>query len=50
MNATSFQLQEVFRGQHVLQAEVLNAAGEVVVRSEATTFYVQQTSVVTPPR
>ena len=41
----SFQLQEVYRGEHNLQAEVVDQAGNVLIRSQPSRFYVQQTSV-----
>ncbi len=43
---TSFQLEEVYRGTHNLQAEILDAAGALMIRSAPTRFYVQQTSVL----
>ena len=42
----SFQLQEVYRGAHNLQAEVVDQAGKVLIRSQPSRFYVQQTSVL----
>jgi hypothetical protein len=42
---TSVQLEEVWRGAHNLQAEVLDANGTLMIRSEPIRFYVQQTSV-----
>lgn len=42
------QLEEVWRGTHNLQAEVVNEAGELLVRSEPVRFHVQQTSIVNP--
>jgi Domain of unknown function (DUF4124) len=44
----SFQLQEVWRGEHNLQAEVIDANGQLMIRSEPIRFYVQQTSVLNP--
>lgn len=43
-----FTLQDVFRGIHTLQAVVLDANGEDVLRSLAVTFMVQQTSIQNP--
>jgi hypothetical protein len=42
---TSFQLQEVWRGVHNLQAEVLDEAGRMMIRTAPNRFYVQQTTV-----
>jgi hypothetical protein len=44
----SFQLQEVYRGEHNLQAEILDETGNVLIRSQPSRFYVQQTSVLRP--
>ncbi len=43
--STSFQLQDVWRGVHNLQAEVLDETGNMLIRSQTNRFYVQQTSV-----
>ena len=45
VNGPSFQILEVPRGTHSLQAEVVDATGRVVVRSSANRFYVQQNSI-----
>ena len=50
VSGTSFQLQEVYRGVHNIQAEVLNEAGEMMARSLPNRFYVQQTTIARPPR
>ena len=42
---TSFQLQEVFRGAHNIQAEVLDENGQLMGRSQPTRFYVQQNAI-----
>ena len=44
----SFQLEGVYRGEHNLQAEVVDETGTVLIRSQPTRFYVQQTSVLRP--
>ena len=48
VSGTSFQLQEVFRGVHNLQAEVLDQGGNLMIRSEPNRFYVQQNTIVRP--
>jgi hypothetical protein len=48
VNGTQFQLQEVYRGTHNLQAEVIDASGQPLIRSQPIRFYVQQTTVVRP--
>ena len=45
VNGTSFQLQEVWRGVHNLQAEVLDETGKMLIRTRPNRFYVQQTTV-----
>lgn len=46
VRGTSFQLQEVYRGTHNIQAEVVDENGELQIRSENHRFYVQQTSII----
>ena len=45
VNGTSFQLQEVWRGVHNLQAEVLDETGKMLIRTRSNSFYVQQSTV-----
>ena len=45
VSETSFQLREVWRGVHNLQAEVLNETGQMQIRTRPTRFYVQQSTV-----
>ncbi len=45
VSGTSFQLQEVWRGVHNIQVEVVDATGKVMIRSQPNRFYVQQNSV-----
>ena len=45
VNGTSFQLQEVWRGVHNLQAEVLDETGKMLIRTRTNRFYVQQSTV-----
>ncbi len=45
VSGTSFQVEEVYRGVHNLQAEVLDATGKLMIRSLPNRFYVQQNSV-----
>ena len=42
---TSFQLQEVWRGSHNLQAEIIDGTGKLMIRSKPIRFYVQQSTV-----
>jgi hypothetical protein len=45
VSGTSFQLQEVWRGVHNLQVEVVDATGRVMIRTQPNRFYVQQNTV-----
>ena len=45
VSGTSFTLQEVWRGVHNLQAEVLDENGQMQIRSQTNRFYVQQSTV-----
>lgn len=45
VSGTSFQLEEVWRGTHNLQAEILDETGKLMIRSNPIRFYVQQSTV-----
>jgi Domain of unknown function (DUF4124) len=45
VSGTSFELQGVYRGQHNLQAEVIDQSGKLMIRSEPSRFYVQQNAI-----
>jgi len=45
VSGTSFQLEEVYRGVHNLQAEVLDETGKMMIRTRTNRFYVQQSTV-----
>ena len=49
VSGTSFQVDQVFRGTHNLQAEVIDQNGELMIRSQPGRFYVQQNRVTGPP-
>ena len=46
VSGTSVQLQEVWRGVHNLQVEVVDETGKLVIRSRPSRFYVQQNSIL----
>lgn len=46
VSGSSFQIQEVYRGVHNLQAEVLDETGKLMGRSVTNRFYVQQNTIV----
>jgi len=45
VSSTNFQLQQVYRGAHNLQAEVIDEIGALQIRSRPIRFYVQQNTV-----
>ncbi len=45
VGGTSFTIDEVYRGVHNLQAEVLDETGKLMIRSRPNRFYVQQSTV-----
>jgi hypothetical protein len=45
VSSASFQLEEVYRGVHNLQVEVIDSTGKLLIRSRPNRFYVQQNSV-----
>ena len=49
VSGTSFQIEEVWRGVHNIQAEVVDQSGTVMIRSRPNRFYVQQNTVITAP-
>jgi len=42
VSGTSFQIEDVFRGVHNIQVEVIDNTGRLMIRSETNRFYVQQ--------
>ena len=49
VSGTSFQIEEVYRGVHNLQAEVIDETGRLMIRSQPNRFYVQQNTVIQGP-
>ena len=45
VSGSSFQLQEVYRGVHNIQAEVIDENGQLMGRSQPNRFYVQQNAI-----
>lgn len=45
VSSTNFQVQEVYRGVHNLQAEIIDETGTLLIRSRPSRFYVQQNTV-----
>ena len=46
---SSFQIENVFRGVHNIQAEVIDETGQLMIRSKPNRFYVQQNTVIARP-
>ncbi len=46
VRGANFQLDEVYRGVHNLQAEVIDETGKLMIRSRPSRFYVQQNSIL----
>lgn len=49
-SGTTFTITEVYRGQHTVQAVVLDSSNTPVLRSAPVQFMVQQTSLLNPNR
>jgi len=45
VTGTNFQIQEVYRGVHNIQAEIIDSTGRLMGRSLPNRFYVQQNSI-----
>ena len=45
VQGTNFQLQQVWRGVHNIQVEVVDETGKLMIRSRPNRFYVQQNTV-----
>ncbi len=50
VSGTSFQIEEVYRGVHNIQAEIVDSTGQLMIRSLPNRFYVQQNTIATAPR
>jgi Domain of unknown function (DUF4124) len=46
VGGTRFRLDEVYRGVHNLQAEVIDGTGKLIIRSRPSRFYVQQNTII----
>jgi hypothetical protein len=45
VSGASFQIEEVYRGVHNIQVEVIDSTGRLMARSLTNRFYVQQNSI-----
>ena len=50
VSGTNFQIEEVYRGVHNIQAEIVDSTGQLMIRSLPNRFYVQQNTIATGPR
>jgi hypothetical protein len=48
-NSSSFQVQEVWRGVHNIQVEIVDSTGRLMARSLPNRFYVQQNAIGSLP-
>ena len=46
VSGANFQIQEVYRGVHNIQAEIIDSTGRLMGRSLTNRFYVQQNTIV----
>jgi len=46
VNRLSFELNQVYRGVHNIQAEIIDESGTMMIRSMPNRFYVQQNTIV----
>ena len=46
VRGTRFEVENVFRGVHNIQAEVLDETGKLMIRSLPNRFYVQQNTII----
>jgi len=46
VGGTTFQIEEVWRGAHNIQVEIVDSTGKLMIRSEPSRFYVQQNTVI----
>jgi hypothetical protein len=49
VNRMDFQIEEVYRGVHNIQAEIIDRSGTMMIRSTPNRFYVQQNVIRTGP-
>ena len=49
VTGSSFQIENVYRGVHNIQAEVIDETGQLMIRSKPNRFYVQQNTVIARP-
>jgi hypothetical protein len=50
VSGSSIQIEEVYRGVHNVQVEVIDEMGNLMIRSQTNRFYVQQNSILSGGR
>jgi len=50
VSGSSIQIEDVYRGVHNIQVEVIDETGKLMIRSQTNRFYVQQNSILTRRR
>ena len=50
VSGSSIQIEDVYRGVHNIQVEVIDEMGKLMIRSQTNRFYVQQNSILTGSR
>ena len=50
VSGSSIQIEDVHRGVHNIQVEVIDEMGKLMIRSQTNRFYVQQNSILTGGR
>ena len=50
VSGSSIQIEDVYRGVHNIQVEVIDETGKLMIRSQTNRFYVQQNSIRTRRR
>ena len=46
VSGSSIQIEDVYRGVHNIQVEVIDETGKLMIRSQTNRFYVQQNSIL----
>ena len=49
VGATNFQIDEVYRGVHNIQAKIVDKSGALMIRSTPNRFYVKQQNIIVRP-
>jgi hypothetical protein len=50
VSSSNIQIEDVYRGVHNIQVEVIDETGKLMIRSQTNRFYVQQNTILTGRR